>query len=97
MSRLPRGGLTTAQGSQDVTLGYSGGQANLFGNIPGKSVGIDVTVNLRTKINSIVRVMDQDLFKHAGTVEGEISPRGSSTAARSSPALSATTTSRASV
>ncbi len=72
----PPGGLTTAQGSQDVTLGYSGGQANLFGNIPGKNVGIDVTVNLATKINSIVRIMDQDLYKNAGTVEGEDLPAG---------------------
>ena len=56
------GGLTTAQGSQDVTLGYSGGQANLFGNIPGKNVGIDVTVNLATKINAIARIIDQDVF-----------------------------------
>jgi len=56
------GGLPTAQGSQDVTLGYSGGQANLFGNIPGKNVGIDVTVNLAATINGIARIMDQDQF-----------------------------------
>ena len=70
------GGLTTAQGSQDVTLGYSGGQANLFGNIPGKNVGIDVTVNLATKINSIVRIMDQDVFKQPSLIEGEPYPAG---------------------
>ncbi len=70
------GGLTTAQGSQDVTLGYSGGQANLFGNIPGKNVGIDVTVNLQTKINSIVRIMDQDVFKQPSLIEGEPYPAG---------------------
>ena len=70
------GGLTSAQGSQDVTLGYSGGQANLFGNIPGKNVGIDVTVNLATKINSIVRIMDQDIFKTPGLIEGEDFPAG---------------------
>lgn len=70
------GGLTTAQGSQDVTLGYSGGQANLFGTIPGKNVGIDVTVNLATKINSIVRIMDQDIFKNPGLIEGENYPAG---------------------
>ena len=70
------GGLTTAQGSQDVTLGYSGGQANLFGNIPGKSVGIDVTVNLETKINSIVRLMDQDVFKSPSLIEGDDFPAG---------------------
>jgi hypothetical protein len=56
------GGLTTAQGSQDITLGYSGGQANLFGNIPGKNVGIDVTVNLKATINGIARITDQDQF-----------------------------------
>jgi len=56
------GGLPTAQGSQDITLGYSGGQANLFGNIPGKNVGIDVTVNLAASINGIARIMDQDTF-----------------------------------
>ncbi len=70
------GGLTTAQGSQDVTLGYSGGQANLFGNIPGKNVGIDVTVNLATKINSIVRIMDQDVYKQPSLIEGEPYPAG---------------------
>jgi hypothetical protein len=47
-------------GSQNLVMGASGGQANLFGNIPGKSYGIDVTVNLATKINSILRVVDQD-------------------------------------
>ncbi len=70
------GGLTTAQGSQDVTLGYSGGQANLFGNIPGKNVGIDVTVNLATKINSIARIMDQDVYKQPSLIEGEAYPAG---------------------
>jgi hypothetical protein len=46
------------QGSQDITIGKSGGQANLFGHIPGKDVGLDVTVNLATKINSIIREVD---------------------------------------
>jgi len=50
------------QGSQNIVIGKSGGQANLFGNIPGKSYGIDVTVNLATKINSIIRVVDQDAW-----------------------------------
>ncbi len=68
------GGITTAQGSQDTTLGYSGGQANLFGNIPGKNVGIDVTVNLQTKINSIARIVDQDVYKQPGLVQGEDFP-----------------------
>jgi hypothetical protein len=49
-----------AAGSQNIVIGKSGGQANLFGNIPGKGYGIDVTVNLATKINSILRVVDQD-------------------------------------
>ena len=68
------GGLTTAQGSQDTTLGYSGGQANLFGNIPGKATAIDVTVNLATKINAIARIVDQDVFRQPGIVEGEHLP-----------------------
>jgi hypothetical protein len=49
-------------GSQDILIGKSGGQANLFGNIPGKNYGIDVTVSLATKINSILRIVDQDPF-----------------------------------
>ena len=49
-------------GSQNIVIGKSGGQANLFGNIPGKSYGIDVTVSLKTRINSILRVVDQDSF-----------------------------------
>jgi hypothetical protein len=49
-------------GSQNIVVGKSGGQANLFGNIPGKSFGIDVTVSLATRINSILRVVDQDSF-----------------------------------
>ena len=43
------------QGSQNILIGNSGGEANLFGNIPGKTYGIDVTVSLATKINSIFR------------------------------------------
>jgi hypothetical protein len=49
-------------GSQNIVVGKSGGQANLFGNIPGKAFGIDVTVSLKTRINSILRVVDQDSF-----------------------------------
>ena len=52
----------TGQGSQNVIIGKSGGEANLFGNIPGKSYGIDVTVSLATKINSIFRIQDQDVY-----------------------------------
>jgi hypothetical protein len=51
------------EGGENITAGKSGGQANLFGNIPGKAVGIDVTVNLETKINSIIRIVDQDVFE----------------------------------
>jgi len=47
-------------GSQNVVIGKSGGQANLFGNIPGKNYGIDVTVSLATQINSIIRAVDVD-------------------------------------
>jgi len=47
-------------GTQTTTIGRSGGQANLFGNIPGKSYGIDVTVSLATQINSILRAVDSD-------------------------------------
>jgi hypothetical protein len=54
--------LPTGQGSQNVIIGKSGGEANLFGNIPGKSYGIDVTVSLATRINSIFRIQDQDVY-----------------------------------
>jgi lysophospholipase L1-like esterase len=48
------------QGSQNLVIGKSGGQANLFGNIPGKSYGIDVNVSLATRIASILRAQDPD-------------------------------------
>ena len=48
------------QGSQNLVIGKSGGQANLFGNIPGKNYGIDVSVSLATRINSILRSQDPD-------------------------------------
>jgi hypothetical protein len=54
--------LNGVSGSQNIVIGKSGGQANLFGNIPGKPYGIDVTVSLATKINSIFRIVDQDVF-----------------------------------
>ena len=47
-------------GSQNIVLGKSGGQANLFGNIPGKNTAIDVTVSLEGKINTILRAVDVD-------------------------------------
>jgi hypothetical protein len=56
------GSTNGPQGSQNIVIGQSGGEANLFGNIPGKNYGIDVTVNLATKINSIFRIVDQDSF-----------------------------------
>jgi hypothetical protein len=62
-------------GSQNIVIGKSGGQANLFGNIPGKSYGIDVTVSLATQINSIIRVVDQDSF-HTGLYAGQNWPAG---------------------
>jgi hypothetical protein len=62
-------------GSQNIVIGKSGGQANLFGNIPGKSYGIDVTVSLATEINSIIRVVDQDSF-HTGLYGGQNWPAG---------------------
>ena len=55
--------LPTGEKSQNVIVGKSGGEANLFGNIPGKGYGIDVTVSLATKINSIIRIHDQDLWE----------------------------------
>jgi hypothetical protein len=38
----------------------SGGHANLFGNIPGKNVSVDVTLSLKTVINAVVRVLDDE-------------------------------------
>lgn len=49
---LPAGTIPT------TTVGKSGGQANLFGNIPGKSTQVDVTASLVTDINSILRQVD---------------------------------------
>jgi hypothetical protein len=63
------------EGSQDIVIGKSGGEANLFGNIPGKAYGIDVTVSLKTRINSIIRVVDQDSF-HTGLYTGQTWPAG---------------------
>ena len=47
-------------GTQTQVIGKSGGQANLFGNIPGKNYGIDVTLSLQGQINSIIREVDAD-------------------------------------
>jgi hypothetical protein len=63
------------QGSQNLVMGKSGGQANLFGNIPGKGYGVDVTVNLATRINSILRIVDQD-STGAPLVSGGFYPAG---------------------
>ena len=54
-------------GSQNIVLGRSGGQANLFGNIPGKNTAIDVTVSLEGKINTILRAVDTD---NSGLITG---------------------------
>ena len=62
-------------GSQDIVIGKSGGQANLFGNIPGKGYGIDITASFATKISSIIRVVDQDSFHHP-LITGEHWPAG---------------------
>jgi hypothetical protein len=62
-------------GSQNIVIGKSGGEANLFGNIPGKAYGIDVTVSLATRINSIIRVVDQDAY-HIGVYNGQKWPAG---------------------
>jgi hypothetical protein len=58
----PNQSFPSGQGSQNIIIGKSGGEANLFGNIPGKEYGIDVTVSLATRINSIFRIQDQDVF-----------------------------------
>jgi hypothetical protein len=50
-----------AGGQPELVISRSGGQANLFGNIPGKAFGIDVTLHLTTAINAIERVVDQDV------------------------------------
>jgi hypothetical protein len=62
-------------GGSNITIGKSGGEANLFGKIPGKNYGIDVTVSLATKINSIFRIVDQDAFG-SPLVEGTDWPAG---------------------
>jgi len=62
-------------GSQDIVIGKSGGQANLFGNIPGKSTGIDITASFSTPINSIIRMVDQDSF-HTKLISGGNWPAG---------------------
>lgn len=67
-------GVVTDSGvenTQNITIGQSGGQANLFGNIPGKAYGIDVTVSLATKINSILRSVAPDA---APLIEGQPYP-----------------------
>jgi len=48
-------------------VGKSGGQADLFGNLPGKSTKVDVTVSLSTAINSILREVNGNYPPPAGT------------------------------
>jgi hypothetical protein len=62
-------------GSQDIVVGKSGGEANLFGNIPGKSYGIDITASFKTQISSIIRVVDQDSY-HTKLIAGNRWPAG---------------------
>jgi hypothetical protein len=72
-------GVVTDSGverTQNITIGQSGGQANLFGNIPGKAYGIDVTVSLATKINSILRSVAPDAYP---LIEGQPYPGASFT------------------
>jgi hypothetical protein len=61
------------QGGQTIVMGRNGGTANLFGNIPGKSYGVDVTLSVGTKINSILRVVDPD---PAAAIGGQPYPGG---------------------
>jgi hypothetical protein len=64
-----------ANGADNIVIGQSGGEANLFGRIPGKSYGIDVTASFATRINSIIRIVDQDLTGR-NLIEGEPWPAG---------------------
>jgi hypothetical protein len=77
MTGMPaRGGDPNGvNGSQNVVIGKSGGEANLFGRIPGKSYGIDVTASFATRISSIIRIVDQDLTGR-NLIEGEPWPAG---------------------
>jgi hypothetical protein len=59
-TEVPQDTGAGVNGSQNLVIGKSGGQANLFGHIPGKSYGVDVTVSLQTQINSILRAVDVD-------------------------------------
>jgi hypothetical protein len=47
-------------------VGKSGGQADLFGNLPGKNTKVDVTVSLSTAINSILREVNGNFPAPAG-------------------------------
>ena len=49
----------TQTASQDVVIGKSGGEANLFGKIPGRNTQVDVTASLGGGINSILREVDE--------------------------------------
>jgi hypothetical protein len=77
-TQIPQDGVATPtsgpEGSQNEIAGQSGGQANLFGNIPGKSYGVDATVSLGAKIWSLVRSVASDAGN--GLVEGLPWPPG---------------------
>jgi hypothetical protein len=57
---VAQAGPDTDATGNNLNVGPSGGQANLFGNIPGKTTQVDVTVSLETQINSILREVDPD-------------------------------------
>ena len=67
-------GTRGVDGSENIVLGKSGGQANLFGNIPGSDSAIDVTVSFEGKINSILRTVDSDF---APAISGQKYPPSS--------------------
>jgi hypothetical protein len=62
-------------GGANLIAGKSGGEANLFGRIPGKNYGIDITATFVTRINSIIRIVDQPLWGR-NLIEGEEWPAG---------------------
>jgi hypothetical protein len=64
----PQGTTAMPDGSAAIVIGRSGGEANLFGNIPGKEHAVEVTVSLGTRITSILRQVDAD---RAGLVSGQ--------------------------
>jgi hypothetical protein len=62
---IPTTASNTTTGSPTY-VGKSGGQADLFGNLPGKNTKVDVTVSLSTAINSILREVNGNFPAPAG-------------------------------